>query len=214
MLICEADFGIKMGAKPFAMQPTLSPAGRFLQILVIAWFATAAVAHAQTTNTWTSATNGFWTIATNWLPGTPVSSTNTTLLFNASGGMNYRATNNNNGNFLVNQLILNSSSTNTISLSGGALQFSLGSAGAAQLLQENSGAVNITNALVLDTNMTFGGSGTGAVNVAGLISGTNNVLKTGNYKLTLTGANTFGGAGNVVDIEGGVLAVRDRKSTV
>ncbi len=189
------------------MQPNRISPGVFLRGLLLVSLASATFTHAQTTNNWTSATNGFWTVASNWSPGVPVSSTNTILQFNASGGMNFRSTNNNNGNYLVNQLLLNSTSTNTISLSGGALQFSLGTAGGPQLLQQNSGAVNISNAVLLATNLTFGGTGTGAVNIAGVISGTNSVLKTGNYKLTLTGANTFGGAGNVVDIEGGTLAV-------
>ena len=74
---------------------------------------------AQTTNIWTNAHSGAWSAASNWSGGAAVSSTNTILQFNADGATVYAASNNLENNFLLNQLILNSSSTDTIRLFGG-----------------------------------------------------------------------------------------------
>src|SRR5438093_398236 len=41
---------------------------------------------AQTTNSWTNTMSGNWTVASNWTPGAPSSSSTTILQFMANGG--------------------------------------------------------------------------------------------------------------------------------
>ncbi len=162
---------------------------------------------AQTTNSWTNTVSGNWTAATNWTPGAPASAPTNILQFLASAGVSYTATNNFASPFILNRLVLNSTSSNLITLAGNSLQFTQNVAVAPQLLQNGSGAFLISNAIVLATNITFTGTGTGAVTIAGIISGNQNFTKSGNYTLTLNGVNTFGGTGRTITLNGGTLAV-------
>ncbi len=168
----------------------------------------AATASAQVTNIWTNASSGNWADTTNWSPLAPLSAPATILQFNASGTTAYTASNNLANPFQLNRLVLNSSSSGQITLAGSALQFSPDGLANPQLLQNGSGNVLISNALTLDTNMTFAGAGSGTVTVAGAISGANaNFTKSGNYTLVLTVANTFGSPGHIITINGGTLSV-------
>ena len=163
--------------------------------------------HAQITNVWTNTVNGVWTAVTNWTPAPPLSATNTVIQFNASGTTSYRATNTT-ANFLLNRMVLNSSSISNIFIVGSSLIFMPnGSANLPQILQQNSGNVVISNGIGASTNLTFGGTGSGTVTVMGSIASNINLIKTGSNTLNLFGANSFGGSNRSIAIQGGTLAV-------
>jgi autotransporter-associated beta strand protein len=161
--------------------------------------------------TWTNLNNGAWNTAANWVGGVPVSAADTVLRFTNSGTATYNATNNLASPFQLNRLIFDSTSTGLIRLAG-ANQLSFVSSGgvAPLILQNGTGGVVISNALTANTNLTFAGSGSGAMTVAGVISGANvNLIHNGPYTLTLTGNNTFGGTNRWVMVNGGTLSVNN-----
>ncbi|HEY6168605.1 MAG TPA: proprotein convertase P-domain-containing protein, partial [Verrucomicrobiae bacterium] len=158
-------------------------------------------------NIWTNSNGGVWNAGGNWTPAAPSSGSNTLIQFNATGGASYAASNNFAGTFLVNRLSLNSSSSNRIFITGNALQFSAGAYGSPLLSQDNSGAVAISNNIALGATTTLGGDGSGLVALAGVISGSNDLVKTGNSTIELTGVNTFGGTGRSVSVNRGTLAI-------
>src|ERR1051325_9520002 len=168
-------------------------------------FALAQPVLGQTTNFWTNEVNGMWNAATNWSPGVPVSSTNTILQFNADATDSYRASNNFAGTFLLNCLIFNSSSTGMNVLNGGALQLTAGPPGGPQLLQNGSGAFQISNDLALAADTSIGGPGAGDLTLGGAISGSGGLIKSGAFRLIVTGSNGYTGA---TVVSNGVFEVR------
>jgi autotransporter-associated beta strand protein len=173
--------------------------------VLAAYLCGASAGRAQVTNVWTNTVNGSWTNAANWSNGAPVSATNTVVRFDATGTNSYRATNATTG-FQLNRIVLNSSSSRTNFVVGSSIILSRNGANLPQILQEGSGAFVISNSFGAVTNITFAGSGTGQVNVAGVISSNVNLIKSGDYVLVLTN-NSFGGTGRSVTINGGVLSV-------
>lgn len=157
--------------------------------------------------TWTNLNNGAWGTAANWIGGAPVSAADTVLRFTNSGSSTYTATNNVANPFQLNQLIFDSTSSGQTRLIGSQLSFVNSGAILPLVLQNNTGTVVISNAITSSTNLTFAGSGSGAVTVAGVISGANaNLIHNGPYTLTLTGNNTFGGTNRWVMVNGGTLS--------
>lgn len=137
------------------------------------------------TNTWTATSTGNWSAASNWdtNPLAPTSGATTILQFNASTTDNYTATNDILNPFVLNGLLLNSTSTNPITIAGFQLNFSINGATNPVLNQNNTGAVVISNDILISNPLTIGGSGSGLLTLNGVISG---------------GALTMGGAGTVI----------------
>lgn len=122
-------------------------------------------------NTWNGTASDLWSNAANWTGGAPASAAATVLQFNASGSTTYTATNDIANPFLLNGLLLNSSSTNPIALSGSDLSFVTNGTATPVLRQLGSGSVSINNNLVLTNSLTLLGSGTGTVTLSGSLSG-------------------------------------------
>jgi autotransporter-associated beta strand protein len=177
--------------------------------------------------TWTSTTNGNWADnvssltnprwqnadAQNSLSPVGTITTDLVLRFGGTGTQQYTSTNNltlaatpatnNDANrFLVNRMVLNSSSSNgqTIASNGtNVLRFGSTIGITPQIQQTNTGAFTISHAAELtNAGLILGGSGTGTVTMSGAIgqqSGTTGAIaKTGTSTFNLNGANTYTGA--------------------
>jgi autotransporter-associated beta strand protein len=122
------------------------------------------------------------------------------LVFGGSNLTPYSSTNDLAGTFTLGSILLTNgvaSVTNTIT--GNALAF----AGDAQWVQNSNGSFRIENNISNTVPVLFTGSGSGAVILTGVLSGSG-LTKTGEYTLVLAGANTF--AGNVT-INGGTISI-------
>jgi len=127
------------------------------------------------TSTWISPTNGNWSAAGNWdVP--PVGGATTILNFNAAGSQAYTATNDLADPFLLNRIVLNSTSTGTLTVGGAKLRFV---GGAAKIRQDGSGAFLFDAPLEFDEPLTLEGSGTGFVTFNGALAGMGGLIKTG-----------------------------------
>ncbi len=182
---------------------------RLVVLAAVAALAAPAMVMAQ--STWVGASAN-WSNGGSWSGGTPVSGATTTLTFGLGGA--YTATNDIANPFTLKALTF--SNTGAVGLAGGALTF----AGTApSITQSSSGAVTIANDINLLTNLTVGGTGTGAMNLTGSINGfdgTNyfGVAKTGNFGLNLSGAtvnvNNLAFNGGTNSITGGVYTTNSR----
>lgn len=156
----------------------------------------SACAASPATFTWTTAVTGNWNDNTKWTnnlsDGTaPVTAgqADYTLNFNAAG--TYTATHNLSAGFLLNQLNLGGS---TVTLAGNSITFTANGATLPQINQNTSNGVTIGTPVNLASNLTFGGSGSGAVNLNAQISGVGSLTKNGAGTLTINNvSNTFSG---------------------
>jgi autotransporter-associated beta strand protein len=99
-------------------------------------------------------------------------------------------------------LTLNRASSAAASITGGALEFSADSLGAARITQDGGGAFTMSNNLVLAAPLVVGGAGTGVTSLSGVISGSDSLeVAAGHWVLSNT-ANTWTGG---TTITGGVL---------
>lgn len=189
----------------------------------------ATAAHGQTTYTWNGGgADANWSTSANWGGATLVSSATDTFIVLAG---NTRPVNvldlAPGGIFDVNRLTLaagaaaftvNASGAPTTTLrigNGGITQLSTNgltlaaplALSAAQTWATNAGgALTVSGTVNLGANtLTLGGTGSGAINVGGVISGTGGITKagTGSGVATLSGANTYTGA---TTISSGTLA--------
>ena len=150
---------------------------------------------------WTNTASGNWGIAANWTNDvgnvqTPLGGgrSSYTLNFNTAG--TYTATNNLNAGFLLNQLNLGGP---TLTLAGNGLAF-VANGPALPTINQNSGsAVTIPNGLVLANNTTFGGSGSGQVNLSGVISGAGSLTKNGSGTLRIYHVNNSFTGGTIIN---------------
>jgi autotransporter-associated beta strand protein len=135
----------------------------------------------------------------------PVSSTGTELDFNGSGATAYTSTNNiGSGSFTLNEIQFNSTATVAELITGtsttaNTLTFAANGSNAPTIVQNNTGAFNISTGLVLSGNLTFGGSGSGAVGL------TSTALISGSGTLTFNGANTTTVSSNNSNYTGAVV---------
>lgn len=159
--------------------------------------------------TWNSTTTGNWNSAGNWTGGVPVSSATTSLTFGSAATQTstYTATNDIGGAgsgtpFLLNTLTFNNTS-GTVTLAGNPLTFS-GTAPA--LTVSGAGSLSLSTPVNLNSadatpNVTFGGTGAGAVSISGALNGgtTNNLIKSMTGNLTLSGGGTL----NQISVQAG-----------
>jgi T5SS/PEP-CTERM-associated repeat protein len=140
--------------------------------------------------TWKAPTSGVWSVGANWQGGSSPSAGNYTLGFPGSGSAAYGSTNDLGDNFLVNRLLLASSSSATNVIGGQSLTLANADAG---ILQSAGGAFLITNRLGWTAPISFSGSGLGAVTLSGPLAGTGAVTVTTKGPLTLASSNSFSG---------------------
>ena len=159
-----------------------------------AYTVTLTVAAEATTFTWVPAASGNWSVATNWTNNSglilaPAAAGSAKYTLNVNQVGTYTTTNDLNSSFLLNQLNLAS----VVTIAGNSLAFSANGAILPQLNQNSSSAIAINAPMVLNANLTCGGSGSGTVALAGIISGGGTLIKSCTGTMTLTGANTHSG---------------------
>jgi fibronectin-binding autotransporter adhesin len=155
---------------------------------------TVTVAPEATTFTWNSASSGNWSIASNW-----TNNSGLVLAPNASGSAKYSLNfpqagtytpaHDLNNNFQLNQLNLAA----TVTISGNSLAFAANGPTLPQINQNSSSAIALSAPLVLNANLTFGGSGNGTVALSSNVSGTGSLTKACSGNMTLTGTNSHSG---------------------
>jgi len=163
-----------------------------------AYTVTLTVAPEATTFTWNSASSGNWSVPANWtnnsglvLAPNASGSAKYTLNFNQAG--TYTPAHDLNNNFLLNQLNLAATAT----ITGNSLAFSSNGPTLPQINQNSSSAITLSAPLVLNANLTFGGSGNGTVALSSNISGAGSLTKSCSGNMTLTGTNSHSGGTTV-----------------
>lgn len=159
---------------------------------------------------WNSAVSGNWSDGTKWTAGSgsPASAGAVSYVLNFNPSGTYTATNDLSSGFLLNQVNFGGSSA---TLAGNAVSFAANGTTLPQLNQNAGSAVTISAPLGLAANLTAGGSGTGSVNLTGVISGSGVLTKTTSGALYLSGVNTYSG-GTV--ISGGTLSMASQANNV
>ncbi|MGC4071894.1 MAG: autotransporter-associated beta strand repeat-containing protein [Nibricoccus sp.] len=158
--------------------------------VLIALAFTLILAPSQTyaaDGTWKTNGNGNWSTASNWTGSVPSSTTDTATFGNV---ITANRTVTLDSNRSVGAIFFDSPYTYTIS---GSNTLTLnGTTGLA--LNGSGGAIINVNTLTLGSSQTWTGAGTGNVTVQNAIAGSGAALtKSGNFTLTLNGANTFSG---------------------
>jgi len=153
-----------------------------------------------TTFTWANAVSGNWSVAGNWTNPSgqvlaPVTAGQSNYTLNFITGT-YTATHNLNNGFLANKLNFAGATTlagsNTVVLSTDVSTLPT-------FNQNSSNGVVINPPLSLAGNTTFGGSGSGQVDVNGLISGSGSITKNGSGTLRLYNVNNSFTGGTVIN---------------
>ena len=145
--------------------------------------------------TWADAVAGNWSDAAKWTDdqasgAAPVAAglAGYTLEFSAPG--TYAVTQDLDAGFQLNRLRLGESE---LTLDGNGIQFVTDAAIAPEVQQEGSAPVLINVPVILGSNLSFGGSGTGTVTLASGVSGSGGLLKSGSGLLALTGNAAYSG---------------------
>jgi len=158
------------------------------------------------TNTATAGTST-WTTSTNWTPSVPTSATNSSLIFNGALTAPLSVDNNTAGSFRLNSLTFANTGTGNLNLTGNPLQF-VSSGGTNPTLVFSTTATvlqSVGNNLQIDADLNLQQASQVASNstVAGAISGSGGIAKTGTGYAYITGVNnSFGGP---VKVSAGVL---------
>jgi len=148
-----------------------------------------------------------WTSGPGWIPNNPISDTNATITFTGSLGGTLTASNNSPGNFQLNSLVFSNTGSGSLNLTGNPLQF-VSSGGTNPTLAFSTIATviqSVGNNVQIDAELTLRQASQTASNstVAGVISGSGGILKTGTGYAYITGVNnSFGGP---VKVSAGVL---------
>ncbi len=169
---------------------------------------------AQTFWSSTNTVDGPWSDATTWSNNlatvaapTAGGSQNYTISFD--GAANINSTNDlgtaaNNG-FLLNQLIYSGTASNS-TLLGSNLVFATSTGGALpQVVKLNANNATLSiGGVILNTNTTFTGAGTGSLTITSLVSGVGGLIVNGSYTVILRAStNTY--AGDTVINSGAIL---------
>ena len=148
-----------------------------------------------------------WTSGLGWIPNNPISDTNATITFTGSLGGTLTASNNSPGNFQLNSLVFSNTGSGSLNLTGNPLQF-VSSGGTNPTLAFSTIATviqSVGNNVQINAELTLLQASQTASNstVAGVISGSGGILKTGTGYAYITGVNnSFGGP---VKVSAGVL---------
>ncbi len=155
---------------------------------------------------WTNQLGGNWSVAANWSNNfAPITGGSNNYAFNLVGSQPFVSTNNLAGSLAMNRLTLDVSSNAISTLAGNPLQFVASSFGTPpEVRQADLGAWIISNNVTLAADTTFNATGSGAVTLAGSISGSGGLIKSGGNPLTLKGNNSYPGA---TMIQGGTFSV-------
>jgi|GEM_PF-3451688 len=179
--------------------------------VIVSIVLSAPTLRSQTNFFWTNTTTGVtnsWSAADNWTNDAAVvtapPSANYTILNFFTPAASYVTTNPTAG-FNLNQLNFSNAA---VTILGQSLVFTNAGAALPQVNQFGASNVTIASAMTLATNTTFGGTGTGAITLSGIISGTGQFIKTGPgqiiFTMPLGATNTYSG-GTV--ISGGTLTL-------
>lgn len=162
--------------------------GRLIAVVLGLSIASAALANSAS---WDVNANGNWTTDANWTGIDPQALTDVATFGNI---LSANRTVTLDQNRSIDSVIFNANNFGyTIAGTNRTLTLN----GANGITQNGSAANTINSRLNLATDQTWGGTGTGNLTVAGVISGNGAITKNGNYTLVLSGANNFTGAVNV-----------------
>ncbi len=141
--------------------------------LLVAALSLCALRGEAATWIWAGGT-GSWAAPANWDVNTvPLSDPATSLVFEGSGATSYTSTHNIGPAFVLNRLIFQSSASvaETLTAAGpSTLSFSNNGAALASILQNGSGAFDVDMKLEGSDTLQFGGTGTGLVNIPGVVA--------------------------------------------
>lgn len=172
--------------------------------------AAVSAAHAENVYTSTNITD-IWSDPAAWASkASPASGTDTELDFGGSGIFGAVFTDDiGAGSFSLNQIQLASTAIATETISpaapGNSLTFVANSLSASpKIMQNGSGGYLISNNLILTTTLTIGGTGTGALNLSGAVSGAGGLTVSAASVVTLSAANSYTGP---TTINSGILSI-------
>jgi autotransporter-associated beta strand protein len=148
-----------------------------------------------------------WTTSADWSPSVPSSATNSALILNGVLTSALEVSNNTTGNFKLNSLTFANTGSGNLNLTGNPLQF-VNSGGTNPVLAFSTTAAviqSVGNNLQIDADLTLRQASQTASNstVAGMISGSGGLSKSGTGYAYITGVNnSFSGP---VTVSAGVL---------
>jgi hypothetical protein len=152
-------------------------------LLAVGAFALLAPAARGDTFTW-AGSDGVWSASANWAGMlAPASGATNDLVF--GGAAAFIATNDLAAPFALNSITF--TATAAVEITGAQLEMLTDADAAPLLTQSSSGAVQMTNDLLLTQPLTLAGTGTGQVSLSGLLSG--GVQMAGVSWLNLTGGS-------------------------
>ncbi len=164
-------------------------------------------AGALTNFTWANAVSGNWSDATKWTPSLPVAGGLPFYALNFTNSGTYTATHNLNDGFQLNQL----NTAAEVTLDGpNSVSFVANGSTLPQFNQNGPDPVSVTHPISLQAMTLVDGSGYGAVNLNGTISGTGGIIKNCAGNLTLAENNTYSG-GTILN--SGTLTMEYQKNT-
>lgn len=159
----------------------------------------AAAADDPTRFTWTAAVDGVWSDATKWTDDQTSGSapaaaglSDYVIEFGVDG--TYTATQDQSAGFTLNLLRFGGSA---VTLDGNGLLFASNGAALPSIEQNGAAEVAVSMPLSLQSDLTFGGTGTGTATFSGAITGNGGLTMSGAGILSLTGANTYRGSTTV-----------------
>lgn len=144
---------------------------------------------------WATATSGNWSDASKWtneesIVAAPQAGGRATYTLNFNTAGTYTTTHNLNAGFLLNRLNL----AGVVTIAGNSLAFTSNGTTLPQIHQNSASGVMIGTALILNSDLTIGGTGNGTVTLSALISGAGSLMKNGSGTLIINNAvNTFSG---------------------